>query len=61
MKKTPYPVGRHFYKKIGLTKVLVIHLAPELYGRIKNLAEHEERSLQVTARRLLESHFEVKK
>ena len=61
MKKTPYPVGRHFYKKIGLTKVLVIHLTPELYGRIKEFADHEERSLQVTARRLLESHFGGKK
>ena len=61
MKKKPYPVGRFFYKKIGLTKVLVIHLAPELYDRIRGLAEKEERSLQVTARRILEGHFEGKK
>jgi hypothetical protein len=61
MKKRPYPVGRHFYKKIGFTKVLVIHLTPELYGRIKGLAEKEERSMQITSRRLLESHFVVKK
>ena len=61
MKKKPYPVGRHFYTRAGLTKVLVIHLTPELYGRIRNLAETEERSLQVTARRILESCFEEKK
>jgi len=58
MKKKPYPVGRFFYKKAGLTKVLVIHLTPELYSRIRGLAEKDERSLQVTARRLLESHFD---
>jgi predicted DNA-binding protein len=54
-------MGRFFYKRAGLTKVLVIHLTPELYERIRSLAEKEERSLQVTARRLLESHFEGKK
>jgi len=59
--KKPYPVGRHFYTRAGLTKVLVIHLTPELYGRIRSLAEAEERSLQVTARRMLESYFEGKK
>ena len=58
MKKKPYPVGRFFYKRAGLTKVLVIHLSPALYERIRRLAEKEERSLQVTARRILEAHFE---
>jgi predicted DNA-binding protein len=61
MKKRPYPVGRFFYKKAGLTKVIVIHLTPELYERIRNLAEKDERSLQVTARRILQSHFDGKK
>jgi len=61
MRKRSYPVGRFFYKKNGFTKVIVIHLTPELYERIRGLAEKEERSLQVTARRLLESHFEEEK
>jgi len=60
MKKS-YPVGRHFYKKAGFTKVIVVHLTPETYGLIKRLAEKEERSIQVTTRRMLESHFVVKK
>ena len=61
MKKKHYPVGRLFYKLAGFTKVIVVHITPELYKRIKNLAEKDERSIQVTARRMLESHFEVKK
>jgi hypothetical protein len=61
MKKKRYPVGRLFYKMAGFTKVIVVHLTPELYGRIRNLAEKEERSIQVTARRLLERNFEGKK
>ncbi len=61
MEKRPYPVGRFFYKRIGLTKVIVVHLTPEMYERIRGLAEKEERSLQVTARRILESYFEGKK
>jgi hypothetical protein len=59
-KKRLYPVGRYFCKKAGLTEVLVVHLAPELHERIRRSAEQEERSLQVTARRILEKYFEVK-
>ncbi len=61
MKKKRYPVGRLFYKLAGLNKVVVLHLTVGLYDRLKKLSEKEERSLQVTARRILEGHFEVKK
>jgi predicted DNA-binding protein len=60
MKKRPYPVGRLFYKLAGFTKVIVIHLTAGLYSRLKVLSKKEERSLQVTARRILEKHFEEK-
>jgi len=58
MKKKNYPVGRLFYQLAGFTKVIVIHLTVGLYGRLKGLAKQEERSLQVTARRILEKHLE---
>jgi predicted DNA-binding protein len=58
MKKRAYPVGRLFYQLAGFTKVIVLHLTVGLYGRIKGLAKKDERSLQVTARRILEKHFE---
>jgi len=61
MRKTLYPVGRLFYKKAGFSKVLVVHLTPSLYERLRDLSDKEERSLQVTARRILEGHFEKRK
>jgi hypothetical protein len=61
MKKQLYPVGRLFYKLAGFTKVVVVHITVDLYKRLKGLADKDERSLQVTARRILEKHFEGKK
>ena len=60
MKKKLYPVGRLFYKLAGFTKVIVLHLTEKLYYHVKGLAKREERSMQVTARRILETHFEKK-
>jgi len=58
MKKKAYPVGRLFYELAGFTKVIVLHLTLGLYTRLKRLAKKEERSLQITARRILEKHLE---
>ena len=60
MKKKLYPVGRLFYKLAGYTKVIVVHLTAGIYERLKGLAKKEERSMQVTTRRILEKRFEQK-
>ena len=48
-----YPVGTTFYKKKGLMAI-IIHLPKEAHVKLKALAKKEERSLQKTARRILE-------
>lgn len=52
-----YPTGKEFYKKKGLTKALTIHLTKEAHSRLLRLARKQERSLQITARRILEEHL----
>jgi len=37
-----------------------LHLTVGVYERLKGLAKKEERSMQVTTRRILEKHFEQK-
>jgi len=56
MKK--FPVGTEFYKKKGLEKSVTIHLRKELHDKLRRLAKVEERSLQITARRILEIAIE---
>jgi predicted transcriptional regulator len=53
MKRLP-AVGTEFYKKKGLEKAITIHLSKELHDKLRRLAKKEERSLQITARRILE-------
>jgi predicted DNA-binding protein len=55
MKKIP--VGTEFYKKKGLEKAITIHLPKELHARLYRLAKSEERSLQITVRRILEERL----
>jgi len=52
MKK--FPVGTEFYRKKGLEKAVTIHLPKELHDKLRRLAKKDERSLQITARRILE-------
>lgn len=52
MKKIP--VGTEFYRKKGLEKAITIHLSKVFHDRLFQLAKKNERSLQVTARRILE-------
>jgi predicted transcriptional regulator len=54
--KKPKRRGDVYYKKLGLTKPLLIHVSPELHGKLSKLADAEERSLQVTVRRILEKY-----
>jgi len=61
MKKAKLSVGYHHYQKAGYTKSVLLYLTPELYDRLKALAEEDERSIQVTARRILEEHLGTKK
>jgi len=49
-----FPVGTEFYRKKGLEKAITIHLPKELHDKLLKLAKKEERSLQVTGRRILE-------
>ena len=53
---TKKPRGDTYYKKAGLTKPILIHVSPGLHAKLLKLAEKEERSLQVTVRRILEKH-----
>ncbi|MBL8024696.1 MAG: hypothetical protein JNK54_10545 [Elusimicrobia bacterium] len=48
------PVGNNFYRKKGLDKVITLHVTKELHDALVKLAKKEERSLQVTVRRLVE-------
>jgi len=48
------------YKKAGFTKPILIHLDPGVHSKLKKHAEKEDRSLQVTARRILEEWAEKK-
>ena len=48
--------GIVYYKKKGLTKSLIVHLSVGLHGDIKAIAEYEENSLQVIARRALQEY-----
>lgn len=57
MKKL-FLVGTEFYKKKGLEKAITIHLSKDFHLRLKKLAKKEERSLQVTARRIIENQLE---
>jgi hypothetical protein len=52
-----FPVGTEFYKKKGLDKAITVHLSKESHDKLKLLAKKEERSLQITARRILEAHL----
>jgi hypothetical protein len=46
--------GMHYYRKAGFTKSVLLHLSPEIYKQLVALAKKEERSIQITARRILE-------
>lgn len=46
-------MGTTFYKVKGLVAI-TIHLSKDAHGKLKALAQKEERSLQKTARRILE-------
>jgi predicted transcriptional regulator len=49
-----FPVGTEFYKKKGLEKAITVHLSKDLHEKLRRLAKKNERSLQVTTRRILE-------
>lgn len=51
---TEYPLGTKFYKKKGM-KAVTVHLSKEYHEKLLELAKKEERSLQKTARRILEN------
>ena len=53
--------GDLYYKKAGLTKPILIHVSPSVHGQLSKLAEEEERSLQITVRRILEDHLKNRK
>lgn len=53
--------GDLYYKKAGLTKPIVLHVSPAIHGQLLKVAEAEERSLQVTVRRILEDYLKSKK
>jgi hypothetical protein len=57
MKKKQPSVGFRYYQQAGYTKSVVIHLTPELYESLKTLSDSDERSIQITARRILEEHL----
>jgi hypothetical protein len=48
--------GDTFYKKAGFTKPILLHVSQMLHAKLTKMAEMEERSLQVTLRRILEKH-----
>lgn len=56
-KKTKTKPGGHYYEKAGFSKPLLVFLSPELHAQIKKRAEEDERTMQVTARRILEAYF----
>ena len=60
-KQTTIPGGHFYYKKAGLTKSVILHLTPELHLRLNDLAKKEERSVQVTLRRIIEEHLKLKR
>ena len=49
-----YPVGATFYTRRGL-KSVVVYLTKEYHAKLKAIAQKEERSIQKTARRILEN------
>ena len=53
MKKKKPKAGASHYTSSGL-KPVTIFLEPPIHAKLKALAEREDRSLQVTARRILE-------
>jgi len=50
------PKGTKFYTGKGL-KPVTINLPPKVHDRLKKLAQQEERSLQVTVRRILSAYI----
>jgi hypothetical protein len=57
MKKKGPPKGNAYYKTIGFDKVVVVPMKKDLYARLKALADKEERTIQATARRILEGRL----
>lgn len=53
--------GTKYYRGEGLTKSLLIHVSPATHADLTTLAAKEERSVQVTARRILEEHLKNSK
>ena len=52
-KKSPAK-GNAYYKALGFDKVVVVPMKKDLYNQLKAIADKEERTIQATARRLLE-------
>jgi hypothetical protein len=49
-----YSAGTQFYKRKGLFSVTV-HLTKEFHDKLKKVARKDDRSIQKTARRILEN------
>jgi hypothetical protein len=55
-KKAKRPTGYSYYKATGrLKKTVVVHLADETYNKLKWQAYLDERSIQKTTRRIIET------
>ena len=46
--------GLFYYRKGGLVRSIIVHLTDQTHRQLKKLAEREDRSLQATARRMIE-------
>jgi predicted HicB family RNase H-like nuclease len=55
--RKPIRRGDVSYKKAGFTKPILVHVSPGTHARLMKIAEKEERSLQITVRRILEEYL----